>query len=331
MTARTARGLSVDLAEAYARAGVVTRERAKNFYYGLRLTPEPRRSAVYAVYAWMRAGDDAVDDAPTASARHAALAELREATGAALAGDGWRGCSARAPLGGVWWHALVDTIERHRLPASIFTDTLDGLEADTRADAGPPADIVALEAYCRRVAGTAGRACVRIWGSPGWVSSSERVELDSLADELGIAFQVTNILRDIGEDAQPPINRVYVPASVLNACDVTMAELLAWRDDRRCRAVVLTLAERAARAFGAAEVIAPRINPECRATLGAMTGIYRRILDQIIADPRRAVAGPGRRARVATWQKLTIMLRALASRTISEAMADRGGGSGGRA
>lgn len=298
-------GPGADILASYAAAAEVTRFRARNFYYGLRLTPEPRRSAVYAIYAWMRAGDDAVDEASSTLDRREALARLARLTDAALSGDTHLGVREPWPVGGAWWPAFADAVERYGVPRSIFDDTLAGLEEDAEHRGYQTLD--ELEAYARRVASTAGRACVRVWGV---TRAHDLSRAEQLADELGVAFQLTNICRDVREDAT--LGRCYVPAKLLAEQGLTQADLLAWRDDRACRAVLGVLIDRAAQAFGAADQLQPLIARDCRATLWAMTEIYRGVLEAVARDPRAAVQT--RRARVATVRKVGIMLTALAKR-----------------
>lgn len=282
------------LAEAYAACELVVREQAKNFYYGLRLTPEPKRSAMYAIYAWMREADDIADeDGPSLEERRSRLERFREETDAALDG---RVASDR-PV----WIALADVAPRYRLVAKDFHDMLEGQLADLGDRDGSVrcATWDELRTVCYRVASTVGLVCIRVWGY------SDPRAIDFAIDR-GIAFQLTNILRDIREDFGH--RRTYLPQEELERFGVTVESLLAWRDDQRCRAFMDHQIRRASELYRSSESLEQLISPECEPTLWALTQIYHRLLDRIARDPQRAIVGE--RVRVPTWEKLWIGFRA---------------------
>lgn len=301
-----------DLAHAFAAAGTLTRARAKNFYHGLRLTPRPKRDAVYTIYAWMRTGDDAVDDAPDPQTALARLDHLQQLTSAALAGAASQSVHAPAPLGGQWWPALTSVVEHYQLPREILDDALLGLAEDAKHTGYE--SLADLERYCHRVASTAGRACVRIWGL---TDATHTTQADALARELGVAFQLANILRDIAHDAAT--GRCYIPRTLLAQHNLTHKELLTWHTPTRCSALIADLGSRADRAFDAADALEPLITPDCRATLWAMARIYRALLHTLLADPRRCVAPTP--ARIPHAQKLQIATAALARRGLQGVLA----------
>jgi 15-cis-phytoene synthase len=297
---------------AFATCEEVVRTQAKNFYYGLRLTPEPKRSAMYAIYAWMREADDIADEAGYSRAqRLERLAHFRRETDAALEGA----AGDNRPL----WLALADVAGRYRLVAKDFHDMLDGQLADVGGECAPGAAADAppqvrcatwedLRLTCYRVASTVGLVCIRVWG----YSDPRAVEC---AIDRGIAFQLTNILRDVREDFAN--GRIYLPADEFTRFAITPEELLAWPEgnahaaadrEERCRAFMEFQVRRANDLYAASEPLDGLISADCRPTLWALTEIYRRLLQRIARDPRRAVAGE--RVRLSTWEKLWIGFRA---------------------
>ncbi|MBL9121930.1 MAG: phytoene/squalene synthase family protein [Phycisphaerae bacterium] len=284
------------LDEAYAACEAVVRVQAKNFYYGLRLTPEPKRSAMYAVYAWMREADDIADEAGHSQAeRFATLERFRAQTDAALTGTPTDG----RPL----WIALADVARRHDLVSQDFHDMLDGQLADL-AGTVRCATWEELRLTCYRVASTVGLVCIRVWGY------TDPKAVDCAIDR-GIAFQLTNILRDIREDFAN--GRVYLPQDELARHGLTPESLLAWPEGNpamatRCRAFMEFQVRRAEALYQASEPLDRLIDADCRPTLWALTEIYHRLLHRIGRDPRRAIVGE--RVRVPTWEKLWIGFRA---------------------
>jgi len=282
------------LVEARAYCEAVTRARARHFYLGLRLTPRPRRDALFALYAWMRRGDDIADDArePVAQ-RRLALDDFAERTAAVLDG---RDLSALGELG----IALADACETCPIERDVFTMTIDGLRADLDHPSCEPAyaDDAALDAYCRCVGSTVGRACVAIWGvrEPGLVARARE-----LAIERGIAFQRTNILRDIREDYES--GRVYIPASAFLAHGLTASELVEWREPERCSALVREQAAYARERYTRSRELESLIAQDCVRVLRTMSGLYEAILSRIEREPSRAATG---RARLSNPKKLAV-------------------------
>jgi phytoene synthase len=269
----------------------VTRRRARNFYHGLKLLPEPQRSALFTVYAWMRRADDLVDTAADASADVASgrLAELRTATDAALAGRadpddpvlvGLQHTAHRFPLDGVQLHAMIDG----------QLDDLAGTTYETFDD---------LLVYCRRVASSVGLVCIGIWGF-------DDPEAPDRAVERGIAFQLTNILRDVREDHGR--GRVYLPADEFARHDLTPAALLELDDPARCHRFLDEQIERAEWYYRCSAPLDAMIAPACRPALWAMTAIYHRLLGRMSHDPLRLVRGP--RVRLSALNKGSIAIRA---------------------
>jgi phytoene synthase len=305
-----------DLRHSYARCAEVVKNRARNFYYGLRLTPEPRRSAIYSVYAWMRAADDEADDAGTIDQKRARLLRFRHATEAMLEG---RDLGPREND-----HAFVafrHTFRAFNLDPADLRALLDGLDFDLdhearaaaeRATHGDRAQPVVmcpsrqdLQTYCYRVASTVGLVCIKIWG----LSDGARwEEARPLAIRRGLAFQLTNILRDFGQDFDE--GRIYLPADDFRAAGVNPAELRRWTRPRECDAMVRDLASWARGEYAASQPLDAMVDPMCFATLRTMTRIYSGLLTVVERDPRRIVGGP--RIRLQSMHKAGIALRACA-------------------
>ena len=280
----------------------ITRTRARNFYHGLRLTPEPKRSALYAVYAWMREADDIADGEENGETRAARLERFAARTRAVMAGE-------HADVGDEWWSAFGVTCRAFALDAAPFERTIDGVREDIEGAhvAGDVTTIyedrAALEAYCERVASTVGVLCLRIWGvrAPG-----DWPEAHRLAIERGVAFQLTNILRDIREDAGE--GRCYLPADLLAAHGIDAPALCAWDDPESCASVIGEVASWARGLYASSARLDELVHADGRAPMWAMTWIYRGLLDRVEADPERAVVGA--RVRLPGAVKVGIALRA---------------------
>ena len=192
-----------DIRAGFARAEQITRLNAKTFHFASRFLPAQKRQAAYAVYAVCRISDDTVDDAPAGSAEGAQkeLRRLREAIHAAY---------AKSPPETPLLAAFRQTVSDYRIPVRYFDDLIDGMEMDitkTRYE-----NFQELHDYCYRVAGVVGLIMLRIFGST-------HVHAHTHAVELGVAMQLTNILRDIREDFLR--GRIYLPQDELLSCGVT--------------------------------------------------------------------------------------------------------------
>lgn len=281
---------SLDHAFEHCRA--IAREHARNFYYGLRLTPEPRRSAIYALYAFLRLADDDTD--LSAANPMARLTERRDTLNAILAGA--------QPPGDPVWLALAHTLRAFPINPDDLRDMLLGLEEDldhqgyqTRAD---------LQRYCYRVASTVGLICIAVWGLKDQSSAPRAREL---AVRRGLAFQLTNILRDIKQDLAA--GRCYIPREDLAQHNLSTDDLLHWRHPDRCAALVADLAGWAQGEYDASQPLDELIDPACLPTLWAMTTIYHSLLQRLRARPDRIVTT--RRVRLPAPTKAAIAATAL--------------------
>ena len=278
-------GRTEALADAYRACEELTRARAGNFYYGIRLLPAPKRRAMCAVYAFARRIDDIGDGEAPAELK---LAQLQDARAELRRQDG-------TPMRA----ALADAERRFALPRAALEDLIAGVEMDVRGERYATFD--ELVVYCQRVAGTIGRLCLAIFGS----ADPDRAE--PLAEDLGVAMQLTNILRDVREDLER--GRTYLPGEDLERFGVAPADLAG----RHASAAFARLVEfelaRAREWFDRGLELLELLDARSAACVAAMTGIYSRILDRIEADPGAVLA---RRVSLPVWEKAWVALRSLA-------------------
>ena len=270
----------------------VTRRQARNFYYGLRLLPEPQRSALYCIYAWMRQADDLADDEPGRSNPEAAAHSLE-----AFREDTRRSIAGTLDSDQLMWQAFQATVGHFKLDTAPFEAMIDGQIADLNFQ--QPETMDALCAYCRQVASSVGQVCISIWGYDDPVALQ-------LADERGIAFQLTNILRDIREDHEN--GRIYLPVSLLESCQLKMETLLDWASPSQCEALVRRLAQHGEGYYRSSSALESKITKSCRPTLRAMTRIYHGLLRRIDRNPRSVVGA--RRVRLGGLRKMSIAITA---------------------
>jgi len=276
----------------------ITRTEARNFYYGLRLLPLAERVALYAVYAWMRVLDDIADDPGTPEEERAArLDRFARATLAAFDGlrDAGEGPREQAVL-----VAVADVRSRYGVGIGDFLAAIEGQRMDLAPRVYGSFDETRL--YCDRVASTVGRICLDVWGvRPG----ADQVRARELSTSRGIAFQLTNVLRDLREDHAR--GRCYLPQDELAAHGLSVDDLFRGHLDDRCAAFMRVQCARAARYFEASAPLEGLVSPAAVPTLSAMSVIYRRILARIARSPRAALA---RRVSLSRIEKVSIALRA---------------------
>ncbi len=275
--------------QAYVACERITRDEAKNFYYGIRLLPPAKRSALCSLYALARRIDDIGDcDAP-ASERSARLAVLRKDLGSIDR-------SSDPVLA-----AVAQTARDYPVPLDAFYELVDGVEMDL---AGVHYDdFHDLTIYCRRVAGSVGRLCLSIFGS-GADPRAPR-----FADQLGIALQQTNILRDIREDLLT--GRVYLPSAELRRFGVTLEldERGALSDpEARLAGYIAFAAERAEHWYDLGLRLLPELDGRSAACCSAMAGIYHHLLRRIHDHPSAVY---GERLSLPVWEKGRVALASL--------------------
>jgi phytoene synthase len=273
-----------ELANAYRHCERVTRRRAANFYYGIRLLPPAKRRAMCACYAFAREVDDIGDGDLPPEQKIAALDELQGKL---------HGANGTAP--GPMMVALNGATATFSLPVDAFDDLIAGVRMDIY-----PAEFETFDelvVYCRRVAGSIGRLCLAIFGS------SDAAHAPALADDLGVAMQLTNILRDVREDAGR--GRVYLPREDLVRFGVpdfpegspeAMAELIAFQSAR------------AREWFDRGLELVPLLDTRSASCVLAMTGIYRRLLHRIDEAPQLVMQ---QRVSLPGWEKAWVAARSL--------------------
>ena len=279
------------VAQAYAWCEQVTRTEAKNFSYGIRLLPRPKRQALSATYAFARRVDDIGDGMLPPAEKLAALDAARAAVRAAH----------EHPDDPVMV-ALVDAAARLPVPLPAFEELIDGCELDVR---GTRYETFGdLEHYCRCVAGSIGRLSLGVFAPDTADADGSR-----LADTLGIALQITNILRDIREDFLA--GRVYLPQADLDEFGVEVRLTSDGRLDEqggRLAQLIRYQVTRARALYDEGLALLPMLDRRSAACCAAMAGIYRRLLDVLDAAPERICVG---RTALSREAKLSVAARAL--------------------
>jgi phytoene synthase len=280
----------VELSEAYAECERITWSQARNFAYGIRLLPPAKRRGLAVIYAFARRIDDIGDGTLPPEEKIAALEQARQAIATLTA-------SQDDPV----LMALADVERNFPVPMPAFGELIDGCVADVRGTSYQTFDDLLY--YCRCVAGSIGRLSLGIFGT-----SHDGAQAAELADSLGVALQLTNILRDIREDHRS--GRVYLPAEDLAKFDCDPATLDRPEQPGFVRLVEFE-AERARDWYATGWKLLAMLDRRSAACTGAMAGIYRRLLDRIAAEPAAVLRGrislPGR-------EKATVAVKALAGR-----------------
>jgi phytoene synthase len=288
---------STELAAAYALCEQIVGSQAKNFSYGIRLLPGPKRRALSAIYAFARRVDDIGDGDLPIDQKLAGLAETRRQAEN----------PERFPEDPVLV-ALADTARRYPVDLGCFGELVDGCEMDQVGTRYQTWDELSL--YCRNVAGSIGRLSLAVFDPPALHSDPKPTE--ELADRLGLALQLTNILRDVREDLQG--GRVYLPQETLDAHDcrlVLREDGTLDPQDGRLAAVLRSEAERARSLYAEGLGLLPLLDWRSRGCCGALSGIYHALLGRIAADPEATFRA---RVSVPTSTKLAVAARALAPR-----------------
>jgi len=288
--------VSLELTECYAVCRGIARREAKNFYYAFVALPKAKRNAICAVYAFMRHADDLSDDE---SKPHA---ERRQELDAWL--KAWhaaqRGESTEDPV----FIALRDTAQRFNIPAELLDQLVAGTTMDLCSERKPGVldtyqTFGELYRYCYLVASVVGLVCIRIFGY-----SDGRAE--QLAEETGIAFQLTNILRDVREDACR--GRVYLPLEDLSRFGTSPEELASLQDGSSIqshhRQLLKFEASRAQHYYESAQKMLPLLSPDSRPAMWVLVSIYKRLLDHMEADNYDVFSA---RVKVPTHEKLWIL------------------------
>jgi phytoene synthase len=291
---------AITLDSAYATCRAIAKREAKNFYYAFVALPEPRRNAICAIYAFMRKADDLSDDESVP--REQRFRDLEHWQAA------WRNASQTGTTQDPVFMAVRDATQRFNIPLSLLDELIAGTTSDLKAnpseapnEAAPDtyATFADLYQYCYLVASVVGLVCIRIFGYTDPAA-------EKLAEETGVAFQLTNILRDVAEDAGR--GRVYLPLEDLAAHNVTLDSILHRKKgappSANERALLAEIGARAEAYYASAGKLLPLIDRESRPALWVLVKIYRGLLRRI----RRAHYDVfSRRISVPTFQKLEIL------------------------
>jgi 15-cis-phytoene synthase len=289
---------------AYSVCRHIARSAAKNFYYGFMVLPLRKRNALAAVYAFMRRCDDIADDgALSVEERQSRLAEWLDKVHRALASQ---------PTDDPVLLALTDAQRSYQIPFGLLDQLAFGTAADLEMAQSPPggARLVAryktfedLRKYCYDVASVVGLVCIRIFGYRDPTA-------ESLAERCGLAFQLTNIIRDVKEDAA--MGRVYLPEEDLlqyglQANDLAAPEL------SRVRPLLAMEADRARECYQAGEELIPLVNEDSQPGLWVLITIYRRLLEKIAAKDYDVFS---QRVRLSVPEKVSVLTKGILKRLL---------------
>lgn len=283
-----AQGGDQGLAADFVRCARITRDSSSNFYYAFKLLPPERREALYATYAFCRFIDDIADDDDKRDPA-ALLAQWREELDRVYGGQPTRAVA----------RALAASARRFNIPRRYFDEIIDGVEMDlsrTRYQT-----FAELRLYCYRVASAVGLACIEIFG---YRNPQTRV----YAENLGIAFQLTNIIRDVREDAQR--GRIYLPLEDLARFGVSEEELLSAGYNDRFERLMAFEAERAQEFYRKAEEAMPAEDRASLLTAEAMRLIYGALLRRIVKSHYRVLNG---KVKLSAPHKMLLVGRAWAN------------------
>lgn len=288
--------MNEELTAAYAFCRSIARREAKNFYYSFLALPAPRKNAICAIYAFMRKADDLADD------ERFSIAERRKQLAEWLAE--WHFARKGAPTADPVFLAVRDTCEHFVIPFALLDELVSGTTMDldrqsSREEPDTYATFQELYRYCYLVASVVGLVVIRIFGY-----TDPRAE--KLAERTGIAFQLTNILRDVREDAAR--NRLYLPLDMLAdhglAVESVLTRKSAGRPNAAEKKLLQEVAAKAEEYYRAASELLPLIDRESRPALWVLVSIYHQLLRRIGKADYDVFS---RRASVPTWQKLAIL------------------------
>jgi phytoene synthase len=286
----------------------VARRAGSNFYPSFLLLSKPKRRAMDALYSFTRYTDDLIDNPEPVEARREALVQWRASLETALSGNfdptgirPWlegrrdRRLPADKMPGEVFLPALVDTVERFGIPVEHLMAVVDGVGMDL--DRASYETFDELVTYCHRVASAVGLACIHVWGFRG----NEAFEP---ARKCGVAFQVTNILRDLKEDAEQ--GRIYLPMEDFRGSGYSVEALAAGVVDDAFGRLMRLQIDRARQLYREGAELFDRLEPDGRRIFGMMTTVYHRLLERISHRPGRVFRG---RVGLSRRQKLGIAAR----------------------
>ena len=290
---------------AYKICGEIAQREAKNFYYAFLALPEAKRDAMYAIYAFMRRADDIADD-------ESQSIEQRRVVMDAWLTD-WRNARAGGETGDAVFVAVRDAQKKFNITDDLLEKLVRGVVMDLTVspnDAGPIPDVQTyatfedLYRYCYLVASVVGLVCIRVFGYTDPAA-------EKLAEETGIAFQLTNILRDVLEDKER--GRIYLPLEDMAKFKLNPQTILKQKPGGKAcgktRATLEFEAKRAMEYYSSADKLMPMIDADSRPALKVLVSIYRELLGRIIAAKYEVFV---KRVSVPAWKKMAILLRGMA-------------------
>ena len=286
---------AIKLDEAYAACRSIAKREAKNFYYAFVALPEHRRNAICAIYAFMRRADDLADDENLSHEERRRRLQQRQ--------EEWHCVAAGGETSDPVFLAVADATRQFAIPHTLLDELIAGTAMDLEQKAEDRPDTYAtfadLYRYCYLVASVVGLVCIRIFGYSDPAA-------EKLAEETGVAFQLTNILRDVAEDAER--SRVYLPLEDLAAHNVSLQSLFHRAKNMppttNERALLDEIGRRAESYYRSAQKLLPLIDRESRPALWVLVSIYHSLLKRI-RDANYDVFS--RRARVPVAQKMGIL------------------------
>jgi phytoene synthase len=291
------------VAASYRFCRDMARRSRSSFYASFLLLPRAKQQAMCALYAFMRHTDDLGDSELPADVRAESLSRWRTQFAEALAGRLQPHASAKQAIGEnhpdhrglALLPALADTVARYRIPPEHLEAVIDGQVMDLRPARYETFD--ELVVYCQKVASAVGLACLHVWGfrDPAALVPAEK---------CGIAFQLTNILRDLEEDLGR--GRIYLPLEDLRACDYRPEDLFARQADGRFLRLVALEVERTRALYDEAAQLAHWLEPEGQRIFGMMNAVYRRLLEKVQLQAPQLLE---QRVRLGGFEKLAIGLR----------------------
>jgi phytoene synthase len=281
---------------AYSVCKGITRRAAKNFYYAFLVLPRRKRDALCAVYAFMRRCDDISDDPKLSPAeRREQLESWLEALHCAQQGN---------PTDDPILLALTDTQRRYAIPAGLLDELAHGTAMDleeAQASIETGSGVIHyrtfedLRLYCYRVASVVGLVCIRVFGYRDPAA-------EPLAERCGLAFQLTNILRDVKEDAG--LGRVYLPEEDLARFSLTLSDVLNVSDPARLRPLLAFEADRAREFYAAGDQLISYVSEDSQPALWVLINIYRALLEKIALEQYDVFTA---RVGLSRWEKLRIL------------------------
>jgi len=309
---------SKSLSDSYDECHRIARAAHSNFYYAFFLLPKPKRDALSALYAFMRLVDDVADEGNDLTAKRRGLADWRAAlddavTGEAQLVDGTTALNSATPRGAAEvLPALVDTMQRYKMPARYLHDLISGAEMDLTLRTYPTFD--RLREYCYRVAGTVGLTCTHVFGF------HDPRALD-LAEKLGLAFQLTNIIRDVHDDYA--LGRVYLPEEDLARYGVSPQDFGKSEATLGVRELLRFEADRAWQCYDEGAALFGFIDRESRGALWLLVHTYSALLARIESFDFAVL---GERVRLSKVEKMLFIAKARFGRLVEENILEKGDG-----